>query len=375
MEIKKINDYDPLNEAILGNFWNAIKGLFKTMLNNVDQKLAGHVNEFTKKIQAKNKPAEIIKVYEDDLNWFKTTLKTNMTNAKDLVGTRNSLYDMSKIWYVTMLEVAGQLKNNAYKPNVIYKDSPYKKVFDYEKAEDFNKNLAANLNEVVKNIGKKAGLKEDQLKTLDNSNPEKKENKPAENQQKKEGNPDAAANNVKPQQQQQQQAGETLKQAGEKATKQVEGEKQNAGLVIGFKDFLFEAEQTGQNTPETTAQTKKQPENPKPAQGQNTTNQPAIDPAVLEKFKTEANTFFDTDIIDYGFNKIHEMSTKGGGDVADPDVEKIAKAMKGSNNLDSKKNLIKKITQLNNPGDLAKARDAVAKAFNIKDPQTEIGKF
>ena len=49
--------------------------------------------------------------------------------------------------------------------------------------------------------------------------------------------------------------------------------------------------------------------------------------------------------------------------------------MRGSNNLDSKKNLLNTIANVDSAGRLADVRDAIAKPLGIENPKKTIGKF
>ena len=151
-----------------------------------------------------------------------------------------------------------------------------------------------------------------------------------------------------------------------------------------FGDFILEETTNNQpNTPTTDATNQPNPTSTdnttKPADTTNQQGNQQQGNQPIDKLKTENINQFTQQFYGNVQKKIKAFKPQGGTTTnpnAQKDVQDVAKTMTGSKNIDSKKNLLKAIS---NPkltsGQLADVRDAVAKVLKIDKPDQTIGKF
>lgn len=94
-----------------------------------------------------------------------------------------------------------------------------------------------------------------------------------------------------------------------------------------------------------------------------------------EKYKTESKTFAMNGLFGPLTKKLDEIVAKSGPDVPEKEVQDVAKSMRGSKNLDSKKQFLNTIRSIDDPKILGKLRDTLTADKVISKDEYDKMKF
>lgn len=321
-------EFKNLNESMIGD---AFKNLFKKIMTKLDKRIADNVASFAKKIEGKKDLKEVVPLVNTFLNTSKKILEEDLGKAADLETVRKTVADTCMSIFDTMQVLSKNFNNQEILAKNILADSKYKAIFNYDKLQDFNKNVTKNVNNFIAMSAKVAGIDDKTMKAL--------------------------------------------------YAKPIYESKENEE-----NEFLFEAEvdQTttdkGAETPNNTNQQNPADAN-KPDEGDKKEGDnkegATVDAEKLTKMKDTLKTVINNNILGLIFKKFKDVDklTSGGGENSkvNKEIQDVAKLMKGSKNLDSKKNLLNTIAGVDKSGTLANIRDVVAKELNIEPDK--IGKF
>jgi hypothetical protein len=372
--MKKYNEFlieqeEALNEGI----FDALKSVMK-FFKGVNQTLQTNIGNFTKKLDAS-------KNWQDTLTNINTmVIQPNTKYFEENMKTATTVSQIRKINYEVHLSTFTEL-NATYKkwdatnpkspinPAVMFTGTPFANMYNFQDTESFTKNLPNAVNGLVSTYAKTAGYPmEDVTKSINDykdltQNPPAGTEKPAETTTPEK----PATQPVKP------------------VTQPVKPPVQNnvsASYTMSFSDFK-KLNEEGETTPasptNTTAPASNTPTpSTTPQPTDTTTPAKPNETGTIDKLKEANTTNFTQNFYGTVQKKLKAFKPTTGAGTAAPnaqkDVQDVAKTMTGSKNIDSKKNLLKAIS---NPkltaGQLADVRDAVAGVLKV-DPNT-IGKF
>ena len=364
-----------LNEGLfdaLKNVWKFFKGVNKTLQTSI--------GNYTKKL-------ENSKTWQDTLtNITNMVIQPNTKYFDDNMKNATTISEIRKINYEVHLSTFTEL-NATYKkwdgtnpksplsPSAIFVGTPFATMYNFTDTQKFTQNLTNAINGLVTTYAKKVGYPmEDVTKSIndfkdltqeppkENQTPAGSQNPPAGSQNPPVGSQTPPAGSQTPP------AGSQNPPAGSQnppAGSQNPPSNVNNSYIMSFNNFnkIFEVETPAGGNPNPTP----------PAADGNPDEQP------IDKLKTENINNFKNNF--YGIMqkklKAFKPTSENTGSNVQKDVQDVIKTMTGSGqNVDSKKNLIKTITDPKLTADqLGKIRDAIAPILNITKPEETIGKF
>lgn len=288
--MKNIYSYNEFcNEGLFDN-------LFKQVFSLLDKESGQQLNDFTKKISNINDIKLAIPIMKENIKKLNDNFLLVVDKGKP-EEIEKELKDSLIILYSSLQKMAEQYKIRGLRPEVLYKETNNKILFNTfvrKDIKDFMANIDVNVKAIISEIKKKSGIVE---------------------------------------------------------------EKTN------------EAEQlpTGQNVEKNATQ---------PTQGQAQPNNPAQSPdPKQQKFKDEMKKFATNGLFGPLIKQITELMSNLGPSVPDKEVQDMAKSMRGSKNLDSKKQFLNTISSIDDPKILGKLRDTLATDKVINKDEYDKMKF
>lgn len=352
--MKKYEEFLREQESLNEGIFDALKNIMK-FFKGVNRILQTNIENFTKKLDAS-------KNWQDTLTNINTmVIQPNTKYFEDNIKTATTVSQIRKINYEVHLSTFTEL-NATYKkwdvtnpkspinPAVMFIGTPFANMYNFQDTQSFTKNLPNAINGLVSTYAKTSGYPMDDITKSINDYKDLTQNPPVGTEKPTETAPEKPAT-------------QPVKPVTEPVKPPVQNNNVNASYTISFSDFKKLNEEDETTTP---------------ASPTTTTSAKPNETGTIDKLKEANTTNFTQDFYGTVQKKLKAFKPATGTGTVSPnaqkDVQDVAKTMKGTQNLDSSKNLIKTIS---NPkltkGQLADVRDAVAGVLKI-DPNT-IGKF
>lgn len=173
--ITKYNEFKKMNEGIIGD---ALKGLFKGLVNDIKDDFKKPLEEFTKKASNTKDPKEMKKIVQSYLKDNYDTLNKTLEEAKTPLGIYNVVNDNLKAIYATISGIKNTISDFNFED--VFKDvsdSNIKKLFT-KGSKYFDKNIDSFTKNILMSWNK--DIKEEDL------NKEESEKKDIQNTQQEE---------------------------------------------------------------------------------------------------------------------------------------------------------------------------------------------
>lgn len=156
-ELKNIRTFqefkDSVNEEAL---WDAVKNLFSTIFGKIDKRFADAINNYTKKLDGTKNWEDAVKVFEETLGVVRNGLPEMMKEVKGPLGLRKLVMSAyQEVYSMCQILAKSKYQQKGMAPALVFKGTTYEKIFSYDKAADFEKNLLPAATAKIMEINKK----------------------------------------------------------------------------------------------------------------------------------------------------------------------------------------------------------------------------
>jgi DNA polymerase III gamma/tau subunit len=378
-----------MNEGIFSDALKSIWSFFK----GSSKKFQDSITNFTKKIETQKGWDAVYKTTEAEITNLNQILTDEINNAQDVSQVRKSLFNFHRNVFSELLIVAKKMGPNDPQgyltPIKLFNGTPFWKMYNFDKTQKFVNNLPKAIDALVLDMAGKSGFSKDEvqksIKQYPNPAdiPESTTTPPVNTNQQPTTNTTKQPTTPAP--------ANTNSPTPAPAPAPTTPAPTNAGYILNFSEFnkLYEAgeqqppanaapaspeagtgtnttNQTNTNTNQqnktntTTDQNKTNTNQQTNTTDQNKTNQNTDMTKLKEQIITNSKSNFLGQIVqkklkDFKSKVVNQQTT---GANTDQGTESIAKSMKASNNLQTKKNILDAVKN-SNKDTLKKIRDIV----------------
>ena len=342
-----------------GKFMDALKGIFN-FFKGASKKFQDSMNQFTKKIEATKTWDQTYKETQVEMNKLNGLLNDEINNCQDVTHIRKSLYDYHRNLFTSLMVTSNKLTNQGVDgkqllPVNFFKGTTFADMYNSQKTEDFvAKKLQGSIDGLVRDMGAKSGYSKDDIEKSIKEVPDLSQVKEEQTtDQTKQTTDQTKQNTEKP---------------AESTTEKPAQQPKTENYTLKFNDFIKILEAAANTPAPTTPPAKPDANTAKPdANTKPDANKPAAPTNTakpdMTKFKQQVindtkNNFFGQ-IVNKKLNDFKATVSKtapAAGTDNTKNVETIAKTMKGSSNIDTKKNILNFITNADK-NTLKKVRD------------------
>jgi hypothetical protein len=280
-------DINQINEGIFDFLGKLFSGAFKMVSDQIKNNVKDFSNLIKNKKSLKDALPELKKQFEN----MNTEFEKFTTEQKSLPEYKQQVKDYFSEVYMILDSISRKFNADKYKPFNFYQNTKnplFKKIFQYEKPENFMKNLDAHVTSILKDQGKKSGMNDNELAKFDEA----------------------------------------------------------------IKESLKIFEQGEETTTQTTQTTQTDP-NAQQTQGS------SISPEIMTKFEDSVKNFIKDDLLMPLSKQLETSINDSKDDVGGAQIQKVASTIPDnvSNNIESKKTIIKSISEIGDKNTLIKIRD------------------
>jgi hypothetical protein len=344
---------EELNEGL---FLDALKGIWN-FFKGASKEFQDSANNFTKKIEVQKGWDAVYKTTEAEITNLNQILTNKINSAQDINHIRKSLFDFHRNIFTELMIVSKKMAPNDPQgyltPIKLFTGTPFWKMYNFDKTQKFVNNLPKAVDALVLDMANKSGFSKEEIQKSIKQYPNPNDVPETTEQTTVEQKPNEQKSGEQPTEQKpNEQTNTEQKTVNQKQTNDNIRGNSTESYILKYSEFnkLFE-ENNSSNAPNPTnsevgGNTNQQTNQQQTNQQQTNTNQNANQNTDMTKIKQQVlnttKTNFLGQIVQKKLKefkaKVTNQQTTGAN--TEKDTENIAKSMKGSTNVETKKNIL-----------------------------------